>query len=88
MIRLVPVAALLMLNGCILFRSDPTGCEAVADRDPAVADYQAKAASAPQYIGNHLDDYRIARLRAVQKCERERGVIPPGGGVAPYRAPS
>ena len=87
MMRPVLLAAMLVLNGCALFRSDPTGCEAVADRDPAVRDYQSKEASFNGYIRNHEDDYRIARLLAVQKCERERGLIPQGGGVAPYRAP-
>ena len=81
------LAAALLLNGCVLFRSDPTGCERVADNDPAVRDYESKEASFNGYIRNHLDDYRIARLIAVQKCERERGMIPQGGGVQPYRAP-
>ena len=81
------LTALLLLDGCVLFRKDPTGCEAVADRDPAVVDYEAKNASTDNYIRNHYDDYRLARLAAVQKCERERGIIPPGGGVQPYRAP-
>ena len=79
--------ALLALNGCILFRSDPTGCQAVADRDPAVRDFEAKNASFTAYIRNHEDDYKEARRLAVLKCERERGIIPQGGGVQPVRVP-
>ena len=83
----VLLALALSLGGCALVRRDPSGCEAVADRDPAVKDYEAKEAGFNGYIRNHIDDYREARRLAVLKCERERGVIPPGGGVQPYRAP-
>ena len=81
------LALMPMLGGCGLFRSDPTGCEAVADHDPAVEDYTAKGAGNPQFVRNHKDDLDLARLRAVQACERGRGIMRPGGGVEVTRPP-
>ena len=88
MIGLLRAAALVaLIGGCTLFRSDPTGCEAVADHDPAVEDYIAKGAGNQEYLRNHKEDYDLARLRAVQACERGRGIIRPGGGVEVGRTP-
>lgn len=81
------VAGLVLLNGCAPFRSDPTGCEAAADRDPDVSRFQAIAASSPQYIRDHEEDFKIARASALRKCQQQRGIVAPGGGVEPYRRP-
>lgn len=86
--RWTALAAMLpLLGGCVLFRADPTGCEAVADRDPIVKEFLAKGAGTLEYLRNHDDEYKLARNAALQRCERDRGVIPAGGGVEPYKRP-
>jgi hypothetical protein len=65
----------------------PDFCEQQVYADPAVRDEIMKGAGSDNYRDNHQVELAYAKLDAVNRCLRQRGLLPPGGGVEQPRRP-
>ena len=59
----------------------PTVCDQQVYADPAVKDEIMKGAGSDFYRNNHQPELAYAKLDAVNKCLRQHGLAPQGGGV-------
>ncbi|WP_132288541.1 phosphoribosylamine--glycine ligase [Roseicella aquatilis] len=85
----LPLAALLLLGGCSLFRASTAPvpetpeqrlCRQEASRSPAVLELNRERNAMNQINDLRLDRERDQRFaRAFQDCMRARGFGPPGG---------
>ena len=86
MTRIAGLALLAILAGCA--PSIPTPevkippvCEQQVYADPAVKDEIMKGAGSDYYRDNHQSELAYAKVDALNRCLRQRGLAPPGGGV-------
>ena len=83
-LRLMP--ALIGLAACSMdeapYAPIPAVCEHQVYADPTVKDLILKSTGSDTYRMNHLDDLKYAKLDAAHRCMQQKGLLPPGGGVA------
>jgi hypothetical protein len=66
----------------------PDFCEQQVYADPAVRDEIMKGAGSDYYRNTHEADLVYAKLDAVNRCLRQKGLLPTGGGVERPRRPT
>lgn len=59
----------------------PAVCEDQVYQDPVVKDLIAKSAGSETYRLAHVDQLKYAKMDAARRCEQQKGLVPPGGGV-------
>lgn len=78
-------AALPLLAGCgtgYVAEKEPEApsvCEREANQNPAVKELMMKMAGQQYWRGIHQEDLVVARREALQKCLRQKGLMPAGG---------
>jgi hypothetical protein len=84
---------LAMLGACGSFDQTPAPsippvCETQVYADPVVKDLILKGAGSPTFRLQSEDALKYAKIDAVHRCLQQRGLLPPGGGVARPRVTS
>ena len=59
----------------------PAVCEDQVYADPVVKDLIMKGAGSDSYRESHIDQLKYAKVDAARRCQQQKGLIPPGGGV-------
>ena len=60
----------------------PAACEGQVYADPVVKDLILKGAGSEFYMINHTEQLKYAKIDAARRCMQQKGLLPPGGGVA------
>jgi hypothetical protein len=78
---------LLALAACGPSRPDPLDapipavCEDQVYADPVVKDLIMKGAGTEYFRINHVNQLKAAKQDASLRCQQQKGLAPPGGGV-------
>ncbi len=80
------LAAIALLSGCSIDEAPsapiPAACEDQVYADPVVKDLILKGTGSDSFRLNHLDQLKYAKIDAAHRCMQQKGLVPPGGGVA------